>query len=437
MGVNTRHLYLEHRRRLTAREFVHQEIRAKKSREQERRRRQRRLDEPEPEPEPAVNWDVPATNPPAPLPSASPASAVSSTAGSVASSRAAGSRGNQFVSTGSAASIRSTLNWCSNDNPLGKSVCTPVKSQNKCGSCWAFAATDAIETAVAISSKNDPRALSSQQFLDCSKRDLTTTFTYCWADGNVQGATWLLQEMKWASQNNGCEGGMTHAAFTDAAQLHLGLVMELQLPYEEAEDTSRGVTSGNSSTCGYNQGSAAASIANWEQVVGKDCSSSKDPTQLLKMALQNQPISVAINSGDSFKDYKTGIYHCPNNGNFKDSREIDHAILLVGYNKEPSGDEYWILKNSYSTQWGEKGFLRLRMDNKINCGINIFPVVPTGAKAGSAQVSVDGGGDKVFFGVDFSAWIALGVVVSIATTVLTIVGAMWAKRRRLQMRETL
>ncbi|KAF1335568.1 Cysteine protease family c01a, partial [Globisporangium splendens] len=395
IGVNARHLYLDGNRKLTAKQFVRQEVHAQM---------RRRLEE------------------------AEEASQMKSEA-----------------SRRLASTLPTSLNWCSTDNPLKRNICTVIKSQNKCGSCWAFAATDAIETAVAVNSGNTPQALSPQQFLDCSKREMTATFQYCWAASGAKGATWLQPEMKWGSQNNACDGGMTHGAFQDAAALHLSLMTELDMPYQEVDvvtlnpfktTTTKAPSSSSSSssnaTCVNDPAKAAAGINNWEQVVGKNCDNSTDATELLKIALQQQPISVAINSGSNFKDYKGGIYECPNSGDFTDSSEIDHAVVLVGYGTEGSTD-YWILKNSYSSQWGDKGFLKLKMDSKINCGVNVFPVIPLGAAAGAVKSVVDGGGDKLFLGFPPGVWIAAAVVVSIATIVLTVIGVIVSSRRRAAM----
>uniref|UniRef100_K3W742 Peptidase C1A papain C-terminal domain-containing protein n=1 Tax=Globisporangium ultimum (strain ATCC 200006 / CBS 805.95 / DAOM BR144) TaxID=431595 RepID=K3W742_GLOUD len=392
IGVNARHLYLDGNRKLTAKQFVRQEVHAQT---------RRRLEEAE---------EAMQVKPEA--------------------------------SRRLAVTLPSTLNWCSTDNPLKRNICTSVKSQNKCGSCWAFAATDAIETAVAVNSGNSPQALSPQQFLDCSKREMTATFEYCWAASGAKGATWLQPEMKWGSQNNVCDGGMTHGAFQDAAALHLSLMTELDMPYKEVDvvtlnpfkttTTKAPSVSSANATCENDSTKAAASINNWEQVVGKKCDNSTDATELLKIALQQQPISVAINSGSNFKDYKGGIYECPNSGDFTDSSEIDHAVVLVGYGTDGSTD-YWILKNSYSPQWGDKGFLKLKMDSKINCGVNVFPVIPLGATAGAVKSVVDGGGDRLFLGFAPGVWIAAAVVVSIATIVLTVIGVIVSNRRRAAM----
>lgn len=406
MGVHAHHLYHEGDRSLTATQFVEQELRAASTRRQRKLTQQLQLD--------------------------GSISDLASVAGS--------------VDTFSVDSLPSTLNWCTSNNPTNISVCTAIKSQQSCGSCWAFAASDAIETIVAINNQSYPEALSPQQFLQCSTQAMTVTFQYCWATSEITGATWLKQQMKWSSDNDGCNGGMTHGAFDYAATHHLALLSELELPYEDADEDSSGSSTSTTSasasssslngTCSNDTDIAAATITGWEQVVGPSCSNNEtDQIVLLKTALQDQPISVAINSGGNFKNYKGGIYQCPNSGVFANSSLINHALLLVGYGTS-NGTDYWILKNSYSSEWGAKGFMWLEMDSIINCGISIFPVIPIGASSGdAADTEVDGGGSTRALGLAFTTWMGLAGSISLITFVATFMGVRRVSRMRRIIRQ--
>uniref|UniRef100_K3W741 Peptidase C1A papain C-terminal domain-containing protein n=1 Tax=Globisporangium ultimum (strain ATCC 200006 / CBS 805.95 / DAOM BR144) TaxID=431595 RepID=K3W741_GLOUD len=335
------------------------------------------------------------------------------------------------MSSSSSSTSTGEFNWCNTENPKGRSVCSAVKSQQNCGSCWAFAAADAIETAVAIAANQTTAvALSPQQFLSCSTRETEQTFEYCWATSGVSGVTWLSDSIKWKSTNNGCDGGMTHGAFMDAAQLQYGLVTELEMPYSDSSGSS-----GSNQTCVTTSNKTAASITDWTQIVGKDCSVSSDPNVLLRNALQDQPIAVALNSDDPFKDYSGGFYSCPNDGDLSSKDDINHALLLVGYGTDATSGDYWILKNSYGSSWGDKGYMKLLADNKANCGLNVFPVIPLGATAGVATATVDGGGAKKFVGLSPSTWIALAVVLSVVTIVLTAIGVWFSSKKRAALRE--
>ncbi|KAK1788973.1 hypothetical protein P4O66_015889, partial [Electrophorus voltai] len=84
------------------------------------------------------------------------------------------------------------------------------------------------------------------------------------------------------------------------------------------------------------------------------------------------PVSVGINANlPSFHRYRSGIYNDP----LCNSRLVNHAVLVVGYGTE-KGQDYWLIKNSWGTAWGEKGFFRLPR-NKNQCGVATFAIYPT------------------------------------------------------------
>jgi len=65
-------------------------------------------------------------------------------------------------------------------------------------------------------------------------------------------------------------------------------------------------------------------------------------------AIAKQPVAIGIAASGDFMSYKSGIY----NGNCSGGR--DHAVILVGY-----GSNYFILRNSWATSWGEAGYMRI------------------------------------------------------------------------------
>jgi len=78
-------------------------------------------------------------------------------------------------------------------------------------------------------------------------------------------------------------------------------------------------------------------------------------------------ISVAANSGWQF--YSKGIYnHCDSSGNI----DIDHAVVLVGYGSE-NGKDFWIVRNSWGSDWGENGYIRISRKAVPPCGTDTTP----------------------------------------------------------------
>ncbi|KAJ3709010.1 hypothetical protein LUZ61_012715 [Rhynchospora tenuis] len=215
----------------------------------------------------------------------------------------------------------SSLNW------KEKGVVTPVKDQGHCGSCWSFSSTGAIEAINAIKG-NQLISLSEQELVDC------------------------------VTMNSGCQGGYMQDAFDWVAN-NGGINTESGYPY----------TATNGS-CNIRQAANnLVTIDGYEDVEPTD--------EAFLCALQKQPISVSISAHVSdFMLYKGGIYdgNCSN-----DPFNISHAVLLVGYGSE-NGTDYWILKNSWSTKWGDQGYMYMKRDKTLpfgKCAILAMASYPT------------------------------------------------------------
>ena len=99
-----------------------------------------------------------------------------------------------------------------------------------------------------------------------------------------------------------------------------------------------------------------------------------NPDQLKGAVSQVGPISIGVGAGnDAWWHYAGGIIDsydvCKPN--------LDHAVLLVGYGIE-QGREYWVVKNTWGTDWGELGYVRILISNGFGvCGVNMTPMYPT------------------------------------------------------------
>ncbi|CAF0723202.1 unnamed protein product [Brachionus calyciflorus] len=204
---------------------------------------------------------------------------------------------------------------------------TPVKDQAICGSCWAFGTASAIESAHFLKHKSLVR-LSPQNLVDCS----------------------------WGFGNNGCDGGEDFRAY-DWIIKHGGI----------ATEESYGRYLSADGYCHFNNATVGAQLYGYVNVTPFDAVA-------VKTALVNEgPISIAIDAGHkSFVFYANGVYYEPECGNKED--DLDHAVLLVGYGNI-YGQDYWLVKNSWSTYWGNDGYVLMSQKDN-NCGVTTQTTYP-------------------------------------------------------------
>lgn len=67
------------------------------------------------------------------------------------------------------------------------------------------------------------------------------------------------------------------------------------------------------------------------------------------------PVAISVDAGE-WSEYHSGIFNV-----FNSVMDIDHAVVCVGYGSDSTGD-YWIVRNSWSTHWGEGGYIRIKRD---------------------------------------------------------------------------
>ncbi|XP_056134676.1 pro-cathepsin H-like isoform X1 [Lampris incognitus] len=196
---------------------------------------------------------------------------------------------------------------------------SPVKNQGHCGSCWTFSTTGCVESVTAIFT-GKLLLLAEQQLIDCAQ------------DFN----------------NHGCMGGLPSQAF-EYIKYNNGLMTEDDYPYKGQDDT-----------CHFKPELAAAFVKDVVNIT------SYDEKGMVDAVARLNPVSFGYEVTDDFVHYKGGVY---TSGQCKNTTEtVNHAVLAVGYGVEGNGIPYWIVKNSWGTDWGMDGYFLIERGKNM-CGL--------------------------------------------------------------------
>jgi len=182
-------------------------------------------------------------------------------------------------------------------------VVTPVYNQGQCGSCWAFSATENIESRWALAG-HKLTELSMQQIVDCDTTDY------------------------------GCDGGWPYNAYEYVK--HAGGLDPLRdYPYTAMDGT-----------CVFKAREVVAKVTGWQYVT-----QNQDETQMVNYLVQHGALSVCVDASE-WSFYTGGTFSASSCGT-----SIDHCVDAIGYNL---GGGYWIIRNSWGTSWGISGYMHLQ-----------------------------------------------------------------------------
>jgi C1A family cysteine protease len=204
-----------------------------------------------------------------------------------------------------------TFSW------LTEGKVTPVKNQEQCGSCWAFSATENIESVWMIAKNlngTDLKPLAPQQIVDCDKRD------------------------------GGCNGGWPRTAYQYIMQAK-GQDTEASYPYKAVNQA-----------CHFLPADVETTISNW-----KYATTTRSETEIQTAVATVSPLSICVDASQ-WQFYSGGVMT-----NNQCGTSLDHCVQIVGYDMTAS-TPFWNVRNSWGAGWGEKGFIRLSYGHNT-CGL--------------------------------------------------------------------
>jgi len=202
----------------------------------------------------------------------------------------------------------STFDW------IAKGKVTPVKNQEQCGSCWAFSATENIESVWLIAKDLTPanfKPLAPQQIVDCDKSD------------------------------GGCNGGNPPTAYEYVIKAG-GQDTEASYPYHAVNQA-----------CQFKPADVEVKISSYKRVTGE--------TNMIDATATVSPLSICVDASQ-WQFYNSGVMSPSQCGT-----SLDHCVQVTGYDIS-AATPYWEVRNSWGTSWGMQGFIRLEYGHNT-CGL--------------------------------------------------------------------
>lgn len=187
-----------------------------------------------------------------------------------------------------------------------------IQDQGQCGSCYAFATLENADSNYCLKCNTTIKTTSPQNIVDCS------------------------------TKNYGCDGGWMKDV-VDHIKSAPGVNLNSDYPYEEKEGK-----------CRFNKDTAV-----YRNVTGHVDVAADETEMMQVLNAQKTPLYVAIKVDNNFLMYQGGVF-----GNAFGCKtqfwQLNHAVQVIGYGKDAkSGKLYWLVKNTWTDDWGEDGYIRV------------------------------------------------------------------------------
>jgi len=217
----------------------------------------------------------------------------------------------------------------------------PIRDQQRCGSCWAFSASEVLGDRVAIATGKASPVLSPEDMVSCDSGD------------------------------SGCQGGSLPGAWDYLTST--GIVSDACLPYSAG--------SGTAPSCSKQ----CVDGEDWDSSIVKASSSYaiSGVDHMMQDIMTKGPIQIGFKVYASFMSYQSGVYKKHEDEMIP---EGGHAVKIVGWGVE-SGEDYWLVANSWGPSWGLDGYFKMKR-GVDECGVETMGPPYAGTVSSTATVMI-------------------------------------------------
>jgi len=239
----------------------------------------------------------------------------------------------------SATDFPTTFDWRSYD---GHSYIGPILNQGSCGSCYSFSANASAEGVYNFATGN----------YDGNCADLSESFII-----------WCLAKIPdYGLHFYGCSGA-DYTYYELKALVDSGVTYEANFPYQQNDPGT--CTHWNNPRIRFND---------WFRVGCSDIEGIKNAIMTYGV------VDAAVYVTNAFQGYTQGVFS-DNNTSCTSSPCYDtptnHGVALVGWGVDPVEGEYWILRNSWGSNWGEDGYMKIKTTSaRVACEVAYLTYVP-------------------------------------------------------------